>query len=201
MKAIAFRKSVLCNEVSAMPRTDHCLWNNVGNRVGRVARDHHFDNNMIKRFVKKIQRTISPKPSRQPIPPEKPTDIAARPPDLQTELDSVTIPGDGEQNVSDNDLEADHTDLPVPPDEGGTIGPRVLFQDGMDGNQEPPASRTLTSVVEIGGADRGEQIPSKYSWSMRWTQHSLTSVSLSPLAEGSGDTEGGTRPTETSTGM
>ena len=116
----------------------------------------------MKRFFK-IKRKKSPKPSRQPIPPEKPADIAAGPPDLRTELDSVTILGDGGQNVSDNYLEADHTDLTVPPNEGGTIGTRVLFQDGMDGNQELPASGALTSAVAIGGADHGDQLPSRCS--------------------------------------
>ena len=123
-----------------------------------------FDNNMIKRFVKKIQRTISPKPSRQPIPPEKPTDIAAGPPDPRTELDSVTIPGDEGQNVSDDDLEADYTDLPVvPSDEGGMIGPRVMFQDGTDGNQELPTSGASTSAVAIGSVDYDDQLASKCS--------------------------------------
>ena len=118
---------------------------------------------MIKRFVKKINRTISPKPPRQPIPQERPADIAAGPPDLRAELDSVTILNDGGQNVSDNDLEADHTDLAVPPNEGGTIDPRGPFQDGMDGNQELPASGASTSAVAIGGADHGGQLASKCS--------------------------------------
>ena len=107
---------------------------------------------MIKRFVKKIERTISPKPPRQPVPPEKPADITAGPPDLRAELD-VTIPGDGARNVSDNDLEADHTDLTVPPNEGGREGPQVLPQDGMDVGQELLESEASTSVVAIGGTD------------------------------------------------
>ena len=83
-------------------------------------------------------------------------DVAAGPHDLRTELD-VTIPGDGGPNVSD-DLEADHTDLTVPPNEGGREGPQVLFQDGMDVGQELPASG-----VVIGGVDHGDQLASKCS--------------------------------------
>ena len=115
----------------------------------------------MKRIFKGIKRAISPKPPPQPIPPEKPADIAAGPPDLRAELD-ITDPGDGGQNVSDNYLKADHTDLPVPRNEGGRIGPRVLFQDGTDGDQEFPASEgTRTSVVAIGGAGYGNQLGSK----------------------------------------
>ena len=109
----------------------------------------------------KINRKKSPKPPPQPIPPEKPADIAASgPPDLRAELD-VTIPGDGGQNVSDKDLEADHTVLTVPPNEGGRVGSRVLLRDRMDGDQELPASGALISVVAIGGADHGDQLASK----------------------------------------
>ena len=57
----------------------------------------------------KINRKKSPKPPNQPIPPEKPADIAPGPRDLRAEPD-VTSPGDGGQNVSDDDLEVDHTD-------------------------------------------------------------------------------------------
>ena len=116
----------------------------------------------------KINRKKPPKPPHQPIPPETPADTAPGPPDLGAELD-VTSPGDGGQNVSDNDLEADHTDLLVPRNEGGKIGPRVLFQDGMDGDQELPASEgASTSVVAIGGAGYGNQLGSKCFRFLRW---------------------------------
>ena len=114
----------------------------------------------MKRFFK-INRKKSPKPPPQPIPPERPADIAASgPPDLRAELD-VTIPGDGGQNVSDKDLEADHTDLTVPPNEGERVGSRVLFRDRVDGGQELPALGASISVAEIGGADHGDQLASK----------------------------------------
>ena len=116
----------------------------------------------MRRFLKKIGCGKSPEPPEQSIPFRKSTSIVARPPDLPAELDA-TIPGDGGQNVSDNDLEADRTDLPVPPDVGGRIGTQGLFQDGMDGGQELPASGASTSVVAIGGADHGDQLASKYS--------------------------------------
>ena len=133
----------------------------------------------MRRFLEKIGCGKSPKPPEQSIPLRKSTSIVARPPDLRAELDA-TIPSDGGQIVSDDDLEADRTDLPVPPDEGGRVGTQGLFQDGMDGDRELPASGTSTSALAIGGADHGDQLPSKCSWSVRWTQHSLTSVSLSP---------------------
>ena len=121
----------------------------------------------MKRFFK-INHKKSPKPPRQPIPPEKPADIAARPSDPRAEL-NVPSPCDGGQNVSDNDLESDHTDLPVPRNEGGRIGPRVLFQDGVDGDQELLGSEgASTSVVAIGGAECGSQLDSKCFRFLRW---------------------------------
>ena len=128
-------------------------WSRRGSIIPSITTTKHFF---------KIKRKKSPNPSRQPILPETPADIAAGPPNLRAEP-NVTIPSDGAQNVSDNDLEADHTDLTVPPNEGGTIHPRGLFQDGMDGNQELPASGASTSAAEIGGADHGDQPASKCS--------------------------------------
>ena len=89
-------------------------------------------------------------------------DIAAGPSDPRAELD-VTIPGDGGQNVSGDDLEADHTDLTIPSNEGEREGPQVLFQDGMDVGQELPASGAPTPEVAIGGTDFGDQPASKCS--------------------------------------
>ena len=110
----------------------------------------------MKRFLKKIGRGKSLEPSEPPIPLRKSTSIATRPPDLRAELD-VAIPGDGlVQNISDNDLEPDHTVLTVPPNEGGRVDPQGLFQDGTDGNQELPASGASTSAVAIGSADHGD---------------------------------------------
>ena len=117
----------------------------------------------MKRFLKKIGCVQSPEPPEQSIPLRKSTSIAAGPPDPRAELSDVTIPGNGGQNISDdNDLEADPTDLTVPPNEGGTIGPQGLFQDGMDGGRELPASGASTSVIAI-GADHGDQLASKCS--------------------------------------
>ena len=112
---------------------------------------------MIKGFLKNLKPKKSPKPPCQPILPERPADIAPGLPNLGAELD-FTSPGDEGQNVSDNDLKADHTDLPAPRNEGGKIGPQVLFQDEMDGDQELPTSEGVsTSVVAIGGAGYGNQ--------------------------------------------
>ena len=107
----------------------------------------------MKRFFK-TNRKKTPKPPQQPIPPEKPAYIAAGPPNLREELDVRVIPSDGG---------ADHTVLTVPSNEGGRVGPQGLFQDGMDGDQELPAPGAATSVIAIGGADHGDQLPSKCS--------------------------------------
>ena len=88
--------------------------------------------------------------------------IAAGPSDLRADLD-VTIPGDGGRNVSDDDLEADHTNLTVPPNEGGRGSPQVLFQDETDVGQELPTSGASTPGVAIGGANYGDQLASKCS--------------------------------------
>ena len=133
---------------------------------------------MIKRFLKSLKPKKSPKPPRQPIPPERPADIAPGPPELRVEPDA-TSPDDGGQNISDKDLEADQTDLPAPQNEGGRISPRVLFQDGMDGDQELPTSEgASTSVVAIGGAGGGNQLGSKcFRFLCRyrcWTTRSLS---------------------------
>ena len=115
------------------------------------------------KHIFRVKREKSPKPPHQPIPPETPADIAAGPPNIRAELD-VTLPGDGGQNVPDNDLEADRTDLTVPPNEGETIGPRVLIQDRMDGDQELHASGASTSVkVSVGGAGCGNRLASERS--------------------------------------
>ena len=116
----------------------------------------------MKRFCS-INRKKSPKPPRHPVPPGKPADIAVGPLTLRAELD-VTVPSDGGRDVSHNDLEADHTDLAVPPNKGGRASPRVLFQDEKDVGQELPASGASTSMVAtIGGADYGDQLTSKSS--------------------------------------
>ena len=128
----------------------------------------------MKQFFK-IKRKKSPNPPRQPILPEKPANVAAGSPGLRAELD-VTIPGDGGRNVSDNDPEADRTDLTVPPN-GGTIGTRVLFQDGMDGGQELHASGAPTSVVTVGGTCYGNQLASKCSWFLQWNIHAYPCLS------------------------
>ena len=138
-------------------------------RVGRDAGPSYPSITTMKHFFK-INRKKSPKPPRQPLPPEKPADIAAGPPDLRAEL-GVAIPDDGGRNVSDNDLKADHTDLTVPPNEGGRSGPRVLSQDWMDIGQELPASGASTSMVAICGAGYGNQLGSKCSRFLRWNIH------------------------------
>ena len=92
----------------------------------------------MKRLLKKIQREKSPKPLQQPTLPGKPVDIAAGPPN-----------------------EVDSPDTAILPDEGGKISPRILFQDGMDANQQLPASGAQISEVVIGGAGCGNLLTGK----------------------------------------
>ena len=92
----------------------------------------------MKRLLKKIQREKSPKPLQQPTLPGKPADIAAGPPD-----------------------EVDYPDIAILPDEGGKISPRILFQDGMDADQQLPASGAQISDVVISGAGCGSLLTGK----------------------------------------
>ena len=83
----------------------------------------------MKRLLEKIKREKSPKPPPQPTLPGKPVDTAAGPPDFRTELDDNSDDG---RSLSSQVLEADSPDTAILPDEGGRIGPRILFQGGMD---------------------------------------------------------------------
>ena len=89
------------------------------------------------RRLSKIKREELPKLPQQPILPGKPVDITAVPPDFRTELDDNA---DGGRSLSCQILGADSPDPAMLLDEGGRIGPRILFQDGMDANQQLPAS-------------------------------------------------------------
>ena len=113
----------------------------------------------------KIKRNESPKPPQKPIRLDKPADIGAGPPDNRAEADASP---DGGQNLSYESPGVDRTDLTVPPDERGKVGPRMVFQDGMVGNQELPASGPSTSGasapgVVIGDVDNRNQLASKLS--------------------------------------
>ena len=108
----------------------------------------------MKRFFKTNRK-------KTPKPPQQPADIAAGPSNIREKLD--VVPSGGGRNVSDEGLEAYHTDLTLPPNEGGRIGPRAPFQDDTDGDQELPASGASTSVVVIGDTGCGNQLASKYS--------------------------------------
>ena len=102
----------------------------------------------MRSLFKKIKRGKSPKPPQQPTLPGKPVDIAAGPPDFRTELDSNSDCG---RRLSSQVPEVDSPDPTILPDEGGGMGPRILFQDGTDANQQLPASGAQTSDVVIGG--------------------------------------------------
>ena len=91
----------------------------------------------MKHLFKKIKRGKSPNPPRQPTLPGKPVDIAAAPPDIRTEPDDNS---DGGRSFSSQVPEVDSPDPAILP-----------FQDGMDANQQLPASGAQTSDVVIGG--------------------------------------------------
>ena len=147
------------------------------------------------RFFTKIKRKKSPQPPQQPIPPAKPADIVAGPPDSQEELD--VIPDEG-RNLSNEGLEADSTDPTVQLDEGEKEGSQVLIQDGTGGVRELPASGASTSSAAIGGtgcASEWFRFPQR-------AQHSRGPIFLFLLAEGPGNTGGEeTEPAEISTSM
>ena len=149
----------------------------------------------MKRFFTKIKRKESPQPPRQPIPPAKPTDIAAGPPDSQEELD--VIPDEG-RNLFNEGLEPDRTDPTAQLDEGGGEGSQVLIQDGTGGVRELPASGASTSRTAIGGTG----CASEWFRFPQWAQHSRGPVCLFLLAEGPGNAGGEeTEPAEISTSM
>ena len=112
----------------------------------------------MRRLLKKIKREKSPKPPQQPTLPGKPVDIAAGPPDFRAELDDNF---DGGRSISSQVPEVDSPHLAILPDEGGRIGPRILFQDGIDANQQPPASGAQISDVVISGAGCGSLLAGK----------------------------------------
>lgn len=90
----------------------------------------------------KVTRKRAPNPHQQPIPPVDPAGIADPPPDFQ----GLDVTSDGGQNLSNEGLGAAYaTDLTVSRNGGVGMGLRMLFQDRKDGDQELPASGSLTS--------------------------------------------------------
>ena len=151
----------------------------------------------MRRLLEKIKRKNSPKPPQQRTLPGKPVDIAAGPADSRTELDDNS---NGGRRLSSQVPEVDSPDKAIPPDEGGRIGPRISPQDGMDANQQLPASGAQTS--DTGGAGYGSLLAGKCFRPLRWGRHSHGSLFLFSSGVGSSlDTREGTEQTEASTGM
>ena len=94
------------------------------------------------RHLSKGKRKKSPEPSPQSDPFGRPADITA----LQARPHDIL---DGTHNLPCQDLEVDQPDLTIPPDKGGGAGPRIMFQDGMDVDQELPASAASTPGFAI----------------------------------------------------
>ena len=114
----------------------------------------------MRRLLEKIKRKNSPKPRQQPALPGKPVDIAVGPADFRTELDDNS---DGGRSLSSQVPDVDSPDKAILPDEGGRIGPRISPQDGMDANQQLPASGAQTSDVVVGGDGCGSLLAGKWS--------------------------------------
>ena len=109
------------------------------------------------RHLFKIKREKSPKPPQQPILSGELADVG--PPDCRTTLNDNS---EGGRSLSNSQvLEGDSPDTAILQD-GGSSGPQILFQDGMDANQQLPTSEgTQTSGVAIGGAGCGSLLAGK----------------------------------------
>ena len=112
----------------------------------------------------KGKRKKSPKPPRQSDPFGRPAGTAVGSPALQAE--PHVIP-DGTHNLPRRDLKVDQPDLTIPPDEGGGAGPRIMFQEGIDVDQELPPSGASTPGFGILGAGYGNRPTSESSLSLR----------------------------------
>ena len=112
----------------------------------------------------KGKRKKSPEPPRQSDPFGRPANVTVGSPALQTK--PHVIP-DGTHNLPCRDLEVDQPDLTTPPDEGGRAGPRIMFQDGMDADQELPASGASTPGFAILDSGCGNRPTSESFWSLR----------------------------------
>ena len=112
----------------------------------------------------KGKRKKSPEPSPQSNPFGRPADITVGSPALQAKPHDIP---DGTHNLPCQDLEVDQPDLTIPPDEGGGAGPRIMFQKGMDVDQELPASGASTPGFAILGAGYGNRPTSESSCSLR----------------------------------
>ena len=107
------------------------------------------------------KRKRSPEPPRQSDPFGRPADIAVGSPALQARSYVIL---DGTRNLPCRDLEIDQPDLTMSPDDGGGVGPRIMFQDA---DQELPAPGTSTPGFSILGAGYGNRPTSESSCSLR----------------------------------
>ena len=126
-------------------------------KVGFLTITPHPPVTQMRRLFK-IKREKPPKPPQQPTLPGKPVYLATGPPDFRTELDGNSDCG---RSHSSQVLEVDSPDPALLPDEGGGMGPRILFQDGMDANQQLPASGAQVSDIVISGAGCGSLLAGK----------------------------------------
>ena len=118
----------------------------------------------LMRHLLKGKRKESLEPPRQSDPCGRPAGIAVGSPALQAEPHVIL---DGTHNLPCRDLGVDQPDLTIPPDEGGGVDPRITFQDGIDADQELPASKASTPGFAILDAGYGNRPISKSSWSLQ----------------------------------
>ena len=116
------------------------------------------------RHLLKGKRKKSPEPPRQSDPFGRPVGIAVGSPALRAEPHVIL---DGAHNIPCWDLGVDQPDLTIPPDEGGGAGPPIMFQDGIDADQELPASGASTPGFAILDAGYGNRPKSESSLSLR----------------------------------
>ena len=145
-------------KVSARPRTNN-FDKYIREEFGVADPSPDLPITSMRSLFKKIKREKSPKPPQQPTLPGKPVDIAAGPPGFRAELEDNS---DGGRRLSTQIPEVDSPDPAILPNEGGRVGPRILFQDGMDANQQPPASGAPISDVVTSGAGCGSLLAGKY---------------------------------------
>ena len=147
----------------------------------------------------KGKRKKSPEPPRQSDPLGRPAEIVAESSALQAK--PYVILG-GTHSLPRRDIEVDLPDLTIPPDEGGGAGPRIMLHDGMDTDQELPASGASTPGFAILDAGYGNRPTGESSWSLRMDSiDSPESLFLSLPAEGANDIEGDIGRTEASRGV
>ena len=123
---------------------------------------HHingpFSPTTVMKKLLKIRRKKSPQPPQNPISPENPVDVTAGKSGFQTGLSALS---EGESSPYQDCRGC--PDWTIGRDEGGGVASRMVPPDGMDEDQEHPASEPSTPAVMIGDADCRDEPTSECS--------------------------------------